>query len=53
MHVKLSSGARALIFGLNFHLLIYFMYARSKGSSDTLICEGLSTLSFLEHVIST
>ena len=35
MHAELISGAQGQHFGLNLHLLPYFMYANCKGSDET------------------
>ena len=35
VHAQLSSGSRGLILGLNLHLLVYLVCARSGGSGRT------------------
>ena len=36
VHTALPSKARVLKFGLNFHLYLYFVYASSEGSDESV-----------------
>ena len=41
MHAQLSNGAGSLVFALSYPLVLYFVFASSEGSGETVLIHSL------------